>query len=314
MADRIRAGVAGAGVFGGYHANKYVEAEGAELVAIYDVDRSRAEEGAAKHQAKGTDSFTEFLSLCDVVTIATPASTHGALAEQALAAGKHVLVEKPIALDLEMADKLIALSNEKDVVLQVGHQERYVADAFGLFDRGAPKMIRSRRLNKFSGRAMDVSVVFDLMIHDLDLLAILADAETAEITHFEARAEHGPLADYVDVALRTSSGVAAHLTASRLEESPNRDLGMTFGDGEIVLDFLKREIANTTATPMPVDFASEDKPRALADPLAYGTESFVEAVRTGRQPTVGGRAGRRALSLALMIENAAQTALKDKDA
>ncbi|WP_370334972.1 Gfo/Idh/MocA family protein [Parvularcula marina] len=312
MSTNLRAGVAGAGVFGGYHANKYAEAAGADLAAIYDVDLTRAQEGASKHGAVGTDDFDEFLRLIDVVTIATPASTHGALAEKALTAGKHVLVEKPISLDLDVADRLIALSQEKGCVLQVGHQERYVADAFGLFDRGAPVEIRSRRLNKFSGRAMDVSVVFDLMIHDLDLLALLADTDTAEITHLDVRAEHGDLADYVDVALLTSSGIRAQLTASRLEENPNRDLGLVFGEGEIVLDFLKRETTNTTSTPLPVDFGSDDKPRALADPLAHGTETFLEAVRTGSEPTVGGRAGRRALSLALMIENAAMAALKDQ--
>lgn len=311
MTDKLRAGVAGAGVFGGYHANKYTESDRADLTAFYDVDQARAEQGAAKHEALGTSDFDYFLSHIDVLTIATPAITHGVLAERALEAGKHVLVEKPIALDLSVADRLISLSQANKVVLQVGHQERYVADAFGFFDRGVPKSVRSRRLNKFSGRAMDVSVIFDLMIHDLDLLAMLSGTDEAEIIDLQVRAEHGLLADYVDVSLRTANQIEARLIASRLEDDPSRDLSLTFDDGEVMLDFLNRETTNTTEKPLPIDFASTNKPRALADPLAHGTESFLEAVLTGAEPQVGGRAGRRALALALMIENAAVAALKD---
>lgn len=309
MADKLKAGVAGAGVFGGYHANKYVEAPDAVLTAIFDLDGDKAAEAAAAREAEGFSDFAAFLDAVDVITIATPASTHGGLARQALEAGKHVLVEKPIALDLGVADELIALSEEKGLVLQVGHQERYVADAFGFFDREAPKAVRSRRLNKFSGRAMDVSVVFDLMIHDLDLVALLADADSGEITHIEARAEHGSLPDYVDVKLMMPGGIEAHLTASRLEETPQRDLGLTYPDGEVVLDFLERSTTNTTGTPLKSGFDAEDKPLALADPLAHGTQSFLRSVLTGEAPTVGGPAGRRALALALMIESAAKAAL-----
>lgn len=310
MTEKLKAGVAGAGVFGGYHANKYVEAADTDLVAIYDLDAGRAEEAAAARGAVGTNDFDAFLDKVDLLTIATPATTHGDLARRALEAGKPVLVEKPIALDLETADALIALAEEKGLVLQVGHQERYVADAFGLFERGQPRAVRSRRLNTFSGRAMDVSVVFDLMVHDLDLLALLAETDTAEIAFFEARAEHGEHADFVDVELQTPTGVEARLTASRLEETPCRDLALTYPDGGITLDFLARETFNSTSTPLAFGFDDTDKPRALADPLAEGTERFIAAVKGGEAPLVGGHAGRRALSLALIIEEAAKAALR----
>lgn len=311
MAKKLRAGVAGAGVFGGYHANKYVEAADAELTAIFDMDLMRAEDAASQREAKGTDDFAALLDVVDILTIATPATTHAGLARQALESGKHVLVEKPIALDLLAADELIALAKSKNRVLQVGHQERYVADSFGLFDRESPTHIRSRRLNKFSGRAMDVSVVFDLMVHDLDLIALLADTDRAEIRQLTAKAEHGDKADYVDVVIETPTGITAHLSASRLEEAPNRDLTLTYKAGEVGLDFLSRAITNTTGTPLTASFDADDKPRALADPLAFGTESFIASILSGQPPLVGGPAGRRALSLALIIEEAAQAALKD---
>lgn len=307
--------MAGAGVFGGYHADKYAGAEGVVLAALFDLDADRAESAAEARRTFGTDSYDAFLDRVDVVTIATPASTHAGLAEQALEAGKHVLVEKPIALNLSAADRLISLADRKGLVLQVGHQERYVAEAFGLFERGRPAHVRSRRLNRFSGRAMDVSVVFDLMIHDLDLLAVLADSDEAAVETVSAGATHGVHADAVDVSLRFPSGMTAQMSASRTEEMPLRDLTLTYDDGDVGLDFLSRTTANTTHTPLASTFGADGGvtlvPRALADPLAEGTERFLNAVRTGAAPTVGGRAGRRALALALAVEAAANATLKE---
>ncbi|MEM9810298.1 MAG: Gfo/Idh/MocA family oxidoreductase [Pseudomonadota bacterium] len=303
--SKIRAGVAGAGVFGGYHANKYVEAEAAELTAIFDGDLGRAEARAADLKVKGTDDFAKFLDAVDVLTIATPAITHAELAAQAIKAGKHVLVEKPIAMSLADADALIAAAERAGVVLQVGHQERYVADAFGLFDRAMPKAITSRRLNTFSGRAMDVSVVFDLMIHDLDLLAHLTGQSEATVLRCEAKREKGDFADDVDVELDVG-GVQARLMASRLEEMPSRDLTLDYDDGSVCLDFLARQVTNTTPVPVATDFGAADLPLALKDPLGFGTQSFLEAVKKGVRPTVPGQAGRRALAMALTIEEAAR--------
>lgn len=314
MEQVLRAGVAGAGVFGGYHAQKYADADGVTLSGIFDLDPKRAADAGATRNTSGYSDYNAFLDAIDILTLATPATTHADLAGRALVAGKHVLVEKPIALDLGDADRLIASADEKGLVLQVGHQERYVAEAFGLFDRPVPSSIRSRRLNKFSGRAMDVSVVFDLMIHDLDLLAVLADSDDAEITDITARASHGPHADYVDVSLRIAGGLDARMTASRIEDMPVRDLTLSYEDGDIGLDFLSRGTANTTPQPLRAGFDGDgdgELPLALRDPLADGTRRFVDAVRTGAAPTVGGRAGRRALALALKIEQAAAAALME---
>ncbi|WOI54084.1 Gfo/Idh/MocA family oxidoreductase [Parvularcula sp. LCG005] len=305
MTKNLKAGVAGAGVFGGYHANKYIEVDGADLVAIFDVDPVRADAATKDRPATAYSDFGLFLSQIDVLTIATPASTHGDLALQAIEAGKSVLVEKPIAMELALANRLIAAAEKHNVTLQVGHQERYVAEALGLLSRGTPQSLRSRRLNKFSGRAMDVSVVFDLMIHDLDLLAQVTPLDGVVIDRIDARFEHGDKADYVDVDLRFASGLTATLSASRMEETPIRDLLLNYEEGEIGVNFLARETTNTTQTPLPFQFSDDEKPPALIDPLRYGTQCFVNAVKAGTVPPVTGADGRNALMLALMIEEAA---------
>lgn len=303
MTDTLRAGVAGAGVFGGYHASKYAETDGAELVAIYDHDLDKALERAEAFGAKAFDDLDRFLAEIDVLTVATPATTHAPIAAAAIAAGKHVLVEKPIAMTVEEADALIEAAEAQGVFIQVGHQERYVAAAFGIFDREVPETVLSRRLNRYSPRAADVSVVLDLMIHDLDLLAQLTGRSEADILEITSRKEKTDFADHVDVTLDVG-GVKARLIASRLEDDPRRDLTLGYPEGEVRLDFLKREVTNTTPEPMAADFNAEDLPLALRDPLAFGTESFLAAVRSGVSPAVPGQAGRRALNMALAIEGA----------
>jgi predicted dehydrogenase len=303
MAEKLRAGVAGAGVFGGYHANKYTETGDAELTAIYDQSLDKAKERAAEHGAEGFDDFHAFLEAVDVLTIATPATSHAGLAAEAIAQGKHVLVEKPIAMTTQDADALIKAAEAQGVFIQVGHQERYVAAAFGLFDRAVPAGVVSRRMNRYSPRAADVSVVLDLMIHDLDLLAQLTGASEARLLSIDSRRQKSDFADYVDAVLDVG-GVEARLIASRLEEDPVRDLRLSYEDGEVHLDFLKRAVSNTTGTPVPASFDGDDLPLALKDPLAFGTQSFLEAVRSRTNPAVPGQAGRRALKMALVIEDA----------
>jgi predicted dehydrogenase len=303
MAQRLRAGVLGAGVFGGYHANKYAESEQAELVAVFDLDIERAREGAQKHGALGTADLDAFLGMVDVASVATPATTHYKFAKMALERGVHVLVEKPLTLGLGRADTLIELAREKGLVLQVGHQERYVAQGFGLLDRGKPERVVSRRLNRYSVRAKDVSVVMDLMFHDLDLLVVLTGATRADRAEARGRYEKGPHADRVDAAM-TIGGVEAELSASRLEDEPVRDLRLVYPDGEVHLDFLRREITNTTQTPVRAAFGDDDLPPELRDPLSFGTESFLAAVGGRSRPSVTGEDGRTALALALQIEEA----------
>ncbi|MGV6801424.1 MAG: Gfo/Idh/MocA family protein [bacterium] len=298
----IRAGVAGAGVFGGYHANKYKEATAAKLTAIFDPDPERAAMAAEMHGCAGLTDFDHFLTQIDALTIAAPASFHYQLAIKALQAGKHCLIEKPIALASAHAEELVDLATEKKLILQIGHQERYVFEAFGLLSRpDRPIEVHSRRLNKFSGRAMDVSVVFDLMIHDLDLLNQIVDAPVSAI-QADGRCEHGEKSDHTETQISFADGTKAYLAASRLVEEPIRDMRLIYEDGEIVINFLKREITNTTSTPLAMEFGQELAPLSFADPLAYGTQSFLAAIHAATPPIVTGEDGKAALELALKIE------------
>ena len=297
--------MAGAGVFGGHHAKKLAEADGVRLVRIYDADPVRAASRAEEHGAEGVADLDAFLPGLDAVVVATPATSHAEIATAALKAGCHVLVEKPLALTLGDADALIALAAARGLVLQVGHQEVYVVDGLGLLDREGVRHVRSRRLNKPSGRAGDVSVVMDLMIHDLDLLARLSGSDEAYVTRCEAVGPAGGPADFVAADLRVGA-ITAELSASRLEDSAVRDLTLATAEGQVGLDFLTRTITNDTGLPLA---ASMGQGPALADPLGHGTRLFLAAIRDGTPRGVTGEEGRAALALALTVEAAAQEVL-----
>ncbi|GAB4532593.1 MAG: Gfo/Idh/MocA family oxidoreductase [Amphiplicatus sp.] len=297
----IRAGVAGAGVFGGYHAQKYAALDGVRLTAVYDIDASRARALARRLGAEPFDDYAAFLAAVDVLTVAAPASAHYDLARQALIAGKSVLVEKPLALDLAHADELIALAARRGLTLQVGHQERFVAEALGLFARPRPQEVWCARRNPPSGRGEDVSVVLDLMIHDLDLVRRLGLGALAAISasggYDEATAE-----------LVFDSGATATLTASRAAVASDRRMRLLYKDGLVEVDFAARAVSGA-----PVAGRFDAAAPALADPLGYGVGKFVRAATTGGPPEIPGEAGRAALEWAMMIEaELAETATQER--
>ena len=189
----IRAGVVGAGVFGGYHAQKYAALDNVSLTAIFDSDPERAIALAEAVGGKPYTDYQEFLDAVDVVSIAAPAAVHFKLAKAALQAGIHCLVEKPISLTEEEAQSLIENAAVANTVLQVGHQERFVAQAAGLFDDVCDiRKASFRRLCAPTGRCEDVSATLDLMIHDLDLAQQLGfgDPVRVEVSgdHHQTRA------------------------------------------------------------------------------------------------------------------------------
>ncbi len=306
MSKEIVAGVAGAGVFGGYHAQKYVALKGVRLAAVYDLEGDRAESLARRYGAVAYSSLAEFLNAVEVVTIATPASSHFNLARQALEAGRHVLIEKPIALQTVHADRLIDMSRNRGLVLQVGHQERFVFEAFGLSGRGArPRSVSCIRRNPTTGRGEDVSVIFDLMIHDIDLVRSLGFREPVSAM---ATGE----GDQLEARLAFRDGATVSFEASRLADRRERRMVIEYDDGAVEIDFVSRSIANTTTHPLNSSFDNDSEHSALADPLGYGVMRFVEAVAGGSPPPVSGEDGRDALEWALLIENAARAAAPER--
>ncbi|MEQ1930252.1 MAG: Gfo/Idh/MocA family oxidoreductase [Parvularculaceae bacterium] len=296
MSREIVAGVAGAGVFGGHHACKYSISPNVRLAAVFDCDADRAAALAQKHQARAYSDLKEFLSAVEVVTVATSASSHYSIAREALERGRHVLVEKPIALTLSHAERLIGVARERGLVLQVGHQERFVFDAFGIFGRRLrPRSVACVRRNPMTGRGEDVSVAFDLMIHDIDLVRRMGFADPVSLTAFG----HG---DEIDARLTFVDGAEVTFEASRLAPARERRMTIDYGVGVVEIDFINRRISNTTGVETAATF--DNRTPALTDPLGYGVARFLDAVRGDGAPPISGDDGRDAIEWALMIEAA----------
>lgn len=297
----LRTGVVGAGVFGGFHASKYAAHKRVDLVGVYEPDLERARALADRHGARGFDNFADFLGQVDAITVASPAVHHFEAAATALAMGKHVLVEKPIASTVEEARELIALASKHGVVLQVGHQERFVFNAMGLFAVDArPLKITASRMGPPSERCLDVSVTLDLMVHDLDLVIALSGGAVKSVS---GEVDKGRLG-YPDIArakLVFDTGCEAELTASRVHHDRDRKMRVEYETGVLDIDFVAKTFVNTTPYALNADFA--DDPLAK-DSLGANVNAFIASVLDGAPVAVPGIAGLRALDAARAIDGA----------
>jgi len=302
MSTVLKCGVAGAGVFGGYHAQQYAKLPGARLAAVYDPHLQRAKALAESFGGQAFDNLDAFLAAVDLVSITSPATTHAAVASAALNAGRHAYVEKPLATNLDDAEGLLTLAARRKLVLAVGHQERMVFRAMGLFDAPErPVYLEAVRKGTWSPRNSDVSCVLDLMIHDIDLAFALDPAEVIAV-EAEARVTHGPHADEVRAEATFESGLTAVLTASRIAEARDRRMRVVYPSGEVQIDFLARTFNNATPFPLNPDFAETPVGK---DPLGAALAEFI-AVVSGHHTNLpaGPRDGVRALDLALAVEQA----------
>ena len=302
MTRILKAGVIGAGVFGGYHATQWARAKDVTFVGVFDTHPERAEALAENH---GADAFADEASLLarlDVVSICSPAIAHGAGALAALRAGVAAYVEKPIASDPNGADAIVAEARRRGLVVACGFLERVTAQALGLFDLPeAPLFMQARRLGLPSPRNLDVSVVLDLMIHDLDMALALATAPPLTV---EADGEYGANGrlDVVDAEITFESGFTASLSASRRASTRERTLRLVYPSGEVSLDLLSRTLSNTTPFSLNARFAETADG---ADPLGASLAAFTDAVRGHRSaPLADAEDGARGLDLALAVEQA----------
>jgi predicted dehydrogenase len=311
--SRLRVGLAGAGHFGRYHALKVAASDRTDLVGVYDPDLERAktigwEAGAP---ACGYDALLEAV---DAMIIAAPAEAHYDLAARALRAGRHVLVEKPIAATLQQADELAALANERGLVLQVGHLERFSAAYQAMAGRiGAPLYIEATRIAPFKPRGTDVSVILDLMIHDLDLVLALVDSEIDSVDAVGA-----PVAsaheDIANARLRFRNGAVATITASRISSRTERRMRIFAQDFYMAADFSARTLtvigrapddagAEPGQQPVPglAGFGIEEVAWEDHDSLAAEHAAFVASILDGAPVLVNVAVGRRALAAALAV-------------
>jgi len=300
----LRAGVAGAGSFGRHHARIYAGLAGVQFSGVYDPHIERAQVLAVEHGGRGFDDLHLLLDDIDILTIASPATTHAAIALAALRAGKAVYVEKPIATTLRDADKLLEAAAKAGAVLACGLQERVASKAMGLLDvPETPTYLEAVRRGVWSPRNADVSTVLDLMIHDIDLALTLNPAAPLAV-EAEGQVTHGPLLDEVRAEITLDDGSTIILEASRIAEHRERRMRVVYPSGEVEIDFVTRAFRNTTPFPLDADFT--DTP-AGQNPLAASVEAFVAAVRgEAARPAVTGEEAARALDLALAVEQACE--------
>jgi predicted dehydrogenase len=296
MTQDLKCGVVGAGVFGGYHANQYAKLPGARLAAVFDPQLDRARAVADPHGAQAFADMDAFLAAVDAVSVTSPATTHFAAALASLKAGKATYVEKPLAVTMDDAEALIDAARKADKPLGVGHQERMVFKAMGLFDvHEKPLRLEAIRRGTYSPRKLD------LMIHDIDLALALSGAEPMSV---EAQAVilHGPLADEVKAEAIFDDGLIALFEASRIAEARERRMRIVYPSGEVEIDFLTRAFRNTTPFMLDANFTETPIGR---DPLGAALGAFVAAAR-GEVDHLPAEAedGARALDLALAVEQA----------
>ena len=303
----LRVAVVGAGYFGRHHARVLSAAPGVKLEAVVDVDPGTAARVASETGARPETDAAALHGRVDAVTVAVPTDRHHAVAVPLLKRGVSVLVEKPMARSLEEADEMIEAARAGGAVLAVGHTERYnpaVTAALTVVE--APRFIEVHRIGAFSPRSLDVDVIFDLMIHDLD---IVRTAVGGEVTAIEAVGVP-VLTEHVDIAsvrLRFASGCIANLTASRISRDRVRKLRFFQRDAYVSVDCVRREVetwrVRRPAGGAPViDGGRLDVPRG--EPLAIEIGDFVSAVSGGGAPRVDGAGGRRALALAVRVAGA----------
>ncbi|NIJ50491.1 Gfo/Idh/MocA family protein [Rhizomicrobium electricum] len=300
----MKAAVIGAGAFGRHHATKYRGIEGVELVAIADPSPEVRRNAPTTHGVRGVADWRELLGEVDLVSVCSPATTHSTIVRAFLNAGANVMVEKPIATSVEEADDLVTLAAKTGKVLTVGHQERFVFAHTGLLDYNeVPLEVSCWRKGPWTGRGADVSVVLDLMIHDLDLVHQLIPGKVRSV-QARGRCEKSLLADDVQAAVMFENGAVARLETSRVAPERSRGMKAVYADGIVEIDFLTRSVTNTT-------------PRALnaldvGDPLGESVTSFVESVRTGTSPLVRPEEARNALATAILVDEAWERSIRSR--
>lgn len=294
---QLKTGLIGAGVFGGYHAGKIAGSERTEFVGLFDPDQDRC---AALADQQGVTAFAtqdDLLSAIDAVIVACPATYHEAVVSAALNARCHVMVEKPLALTGHAADQLAARADAAGLVVQVGHQERFVLEAMGLFDiPEVPSKIEAWRMGPPApdGRAGDVSVIWDLMTHDLDMVGkLMGPAMSVEATGRSAHTDH---IDEATARLYFALG-QAEVTASRCHSERDRRMVLTYPSGTIAINFLTREIENTTLFSVQADVSE-----TLPDPLGTADEAFFAAALGERACAIPGREAALAVHMAEQAE------------
>lgn len=297
--DKNRVGIIGVGYLGTQHARIISYLEEVELKGVADIDFNKAMQIGNRHGVSYYQNFEDMLDEIDSGIVAVPTSEHFAIAERLLQEGKSVLVEKPMTDTVEQGEKLVALAKKNNLVLQVGHLERFNPAVEELQDIiSEPKFIEVQRLGSFSARSLDTNVVLDLMIHDLD---IILDLIKDEVKVIRSSGIH-VLSEKFDIAnarVEFKSGCVATLTASRVHQGKVRNLRIFEPTAYYSIDYIDQEVKIFPLNGRQTDIKTLKIKKE--EPLKKELQSFFQCVRDGKTGKVSGEEGLRALRLAHRI-------------
>jgi predicted dehydrogenase len=309
---KVRVGVVGVGHLGKFHVEKYARMPEVKLVGVADVLSDRLESISGTYQIPGYDDYHQLIPQIEAVSIVVPTTLHAPVAKDFLTQGIDVLIEKPISRSLPEAEELIALAKAKGCLLQIGHLERF-NPAF-LKARPSiktPLFIESHRLSPFKARGTDVDVILDLMIHDLDLILHLVKFPPQQIQAVGIPVV-SPRVDIANVRLQFQGGCVANITSSRISLQEMRKMRIFQPAAYLSLDFGQKSFTMVRLeqgegdSSQPPQFIAENGILESGDALEMELRSFIEAVRVRSDPVVSGEDGKRALAMALWINQEIQ--------
>jgi predicted dehydrogenase len=310
MSRRLRAAVVGVGYLGRFHALKYAMLDDVDLVAVADIDTARGRLVGAEAGVPAVDSHEALLGKVDVVSVVTPTAAHFPITRDFLQADAHVLVEKPIASSTAEANELIRLARSHGRVLQPGHIERFNPAWRAIAERiHQPLQIKAHRLAPFGPRGTDLSVVLDLMIHDLDLILSIVDSTPVTVQasgmHLLTRSP-----DLCSATIEFANGCVAEVVASRVNARASRKMRIYQRDEYLSVDFRNQRIRARLRAPPPRKLVTLQQPEAPpGDALLKEIQAFVHSVRTQTPPVVSGEDGLSALALALEIDRLTEASM-----
>lgn len=304
MQKPLRVAVIGTGKLGSRHAEVYSKLPGIELVGVCDIIEHRAKESAHHCKTKAYKDHRELLKLVDAASIVVPSHAHHKISKDFLEHRVHVLIEKPITTSLAEADDLLFIAEEKNVIIQVGHIERYNSAIRAIKNIiKTPRFIECHRLGPYDPRIIDVGVTLDLMIHDID---IVMDLVRSPIKLVDSAGAYilSKTEDIANARIRFENNSVCDLTASRVTKDVMRKIRIFQDDAYISMDYVKQEAAIYTRENGHIHHRIIDIKKS--DSLKEELLDFVDCVRHNRQPLVSGKEGRAALALALQIQQQIQ--------
>lgn len=307
MTEKIRVGVIGVGKLGQHHARIYSTMPDVLLVGVCDADESRAKDVAKKYTAQWYREYAQLIGCVDAVSIAVPTPLHHEVASRFLDARVHCLVEKPITVTMEHAEDLVQRACHNNVVLQVGHIERFnpaVIEAQKYIHH--PRFIDVNRLGPYDPRVSHVGVVLDLMIHDLDIVMFLTGAQVVSLEAVGAKV-FSQCEDIANARIRFDNGCVANISASRISLDTMRKIRIFQDEAYLSLDYEKQHLKiyrkkhATVSSFRDIDMIAPKIQKS--EPLLMELSDFIRCVRVGATPIVDGVRGKNALELALEITN-----------